>query len=170
MLHEQDVTHKRKELGVDVRPAARGFLNGDRNLTPVLFRWRRSATDVGSVYAQASGDLADSLPQLAACAIAVAPVAIADFDPQVGQAFKVGREVGGDDLVLAGANYLGERLRLAGKRVIEGGQRAFVGRVDEEAVDICDEVTAGRALHRKVVRELITGGQDVFDHHVRAGW
>src|SRR5207237_9501017 len=97
MLHEQDVTHKRKELGVDVRPAARGFLNGDRNLTPVLFRWRRSATDVGSVYAQAGGDLADSLPQLAACAIAGAPVAIGDVDSTVGQACKVGVGPGGDD-------------------------------------------------------------------------
>src|SRR4029077_18404413 len=102
-----------KELRVDVRPAARSFLNGDRNLTPVLFRWGRTATDVGSVYAEASGDLAYGLPQLAACAIAVAPVAIADVDQQVGQAFKVGRELGGHDLELARANHLGERLRLA---------------------------------------------------------
>ena len=96
-----------------------------------MFRGRRTATDVGPVYAQASGDLADSLPQLAACAIAVAAVAIADVDQQVGQAFKVGRELGGYDLVLTRANHFGERLRLAGKRVIEGGQRPFVGRVDE---------------------------------------
>src|SRR5437867_4974672 len=131
MLHEQQVAHKREELGVDVRPAARGFLNGDRNLTPVLCRWRRTATDVGSVYAQASRDLADSLPQLAAGAIAVAPVAVADVDEQVGQAFKVGRELGGYDLVLARANHLGERVRLAGERVIEGGQRPFIGSVHE---------------------------------------
>ncbi len=169
MLHEQQVGHKRKELGVDVRPAARGFLDGDRNLPPVLFRGRRTATDVGSIYAKASGDLADSLPQLAASPIAVTPVAIADVDHQVGQAFKVGRELGGDDLVLAGANHLGERLRLAGKRVIESGHRRFVGRVDEEAVDMRNEVIAGRALNRKGVRHLLAGGQDVFDHDVRAG-
>src|SRR5437867_7521917 len=112
MLHEQQVANKRRELGVDVRPAARGFLNGDRNLTPVLFRWRRAPTDVGSVDAQARRDLADSLPQLAACAIAVAPVAVADVDQQVGQALKVGRELGGYDLVLARADHLGVRLRL----------------------------------------------------------
>src|SRR5438132_5949856 len=108
MLHEQQVTHKRKELGVDVRPAARGFLNGDRNLTPILFRGRRTATDVGSVYAQASGDLADSLPQLTACAIAVAAVAIADVDQQVGHAFRGRREPGVYDLELTRLKHCGE--------------------------------------------------------------
>ena len=96
-----------------------------------MFRRRRTATDVGSVYAQACGDLADSLPQLTASSIAVAPVDIADVDQQVGQAFEVWRQLGGYDLVLARSNHLGEKLRLAGKRVIEGGQRSFVGRVDE---------------------------------------
>src|SRR5215471_7708373 len=98
---------------------------------PVLFRRRRTATDVGSVHAEATGDLTDSLPQLASRAIAVTAIRIADVDQPVGQTFEVRREIGGYDLVLARADHLGEGPRLARKSVIEGGQGLLVGSVDK---------------------------------------
>jgi hypothetical protein len=126
-------------------------------------------TSVGPVHVETGQHLPDGPGEVLAGVVAMAAVALADADQEVGEPVDVGGQHLPHDEVLVGVDQGEVRRRPVDHGGVDLVQRALAGRVHEQAADAGGEVVAGGAVHRPTRGQGLVGLQDLLDHQVGVG-